>query len=115
MSDTGFDAPLPPATFQFLVASLVMQAQIHLGVLHLGRPEESPEPDLPHARHAIDMLAMLQSKTLGHLTVEEHRELENSLTELRFRYVQAVEQAGKAKKAAEPAPGPADEPPPASS
>jgi hypothetical protein len=40
---------------------------------------------------------MLQEKTRGNLTLEEQRELENSLTELRFRYVQAVEQQAKAK------------------
>jgi hypothetical protein len=36
------------------------------------------------------MLALIQDKTKGNLSVEEHRLLENSLTELRFRYVQAA-------------------------
>jgi hypothetical protein len=90
-------APMPPPTFEFLVASLAMQAQMQLGMFHFGKEEDAPEPNLLLARHAIDMLAMLQEKTRGNLSIEEQRELENTLTELRFRYVQAVEEASKAK------------------
>ncbi len=100
MSDTGF--PLPPATFEFLTASLKMQAEVQLGLLHFGEEEERPEPNFPLARHSIDMLAMLVEKTKGNLTVEEQRFLENSVTELRFRYIQVLEQTNK--KAGEPAP-----------
>ena len=46
---------------------------------------------------------MLQEKTRGNLTIEEQRLLENSLTELRFRYVQAVEDKGKPAAALMPA------------
>ena len=66
-----------------------MQAQIQLGLLRLDHDsDEKPEPNLPMARHSIDMLAMLQEKTRGNLSMEEQRLLENGLTELRFRYVQ---------------------------
>jgi hypothetical protein len=41
-------------------------------------------------------MGVLLEKTKGNLTLEENRMLENSLTELRFRYVQASEKAGKA-------------------
>jgi len=81
---------LPPATFSFLVLSLGTQAQAHLGMLHFGE-EEKPEVNLPMARHSIDLLAVLLEKTKGNLTLEERRLLENSLTELRFRFVQASE------------------------
>ena len=47
------------------------------------------------ARHTIDMLAMIQETTRGNLSVEEQRLIENSLTELRFRFVQALEQSNK--------------------
>jgi len=40
-------------------------------------------------------LGMLQDKTKGNLTLEEQRLLENSLTELRFRFVQALEESKK--------------------
>ena len=82
------DLPIPPADFAFLVESILMQAQIQLGLLNLGEPDEKPEPNLPLARHSIDILGMLQEKTRGNLSVEEQRLLENGLTELRFRFVQ---------------------------
>ena len=85
------EIPLPPPTFDLLVFSLKMQAEMRLGLL--GEMEEGEKPDLPAARHAIDMLAMLSEKTRGNLTLEEQRLLENSLTELRFRYVQVSEKA----------------------
>lgn len=83
------DIPLPPATFDFLILSLRSQAEMHLGLLHFGEEKDRPRPNLPLARHSIDMMAMLLDKTKGNLTTEEHRILENSLTELRFRFVEA--------------------------
>lgn len=94
------DFPIPPASFAFLVESILMQTQIQLGLLAFGREEEEkPEANLPLARHSIDTLAMLQEKTRGNLTIEEQRLLENGLTEVRFRYVQI---AGEQKLRNEP-------------
>jgi len=89
MSSSNLEMPVPPATFEFLVMSLRAQAEIQLGLVHFGPEEERPEPKLPLARHAIDMLAMLLEKTKGNLSLEETRALENSVTELRFLFVQA--------------------------
>jgi hypothetical protein len=89
------EPPLPPATFGFLVFSLRTQAEMQLGLMHFGG-EEPPQPDLRMARHSIDMMGMLLEKTKGNLTLEEQRLLENSLTELRFRFVQVSEEVGKA-------------------
>ncbi len=86
------DYPVPPANFLFLVQSILMQAQMQLGLLSFGENEEESEPDLPHARHSIDLLGMLEEKTRGNLTLEEQRMLENGLTELRFRYVQVTDE-----------------------
>ncbi len=91
MADNA-DFPLPPANFSFLVESILMQTQMQLGLLHFGEQGEEPEPNLPLARHSIDLLAVLQEKTRGNLTVEEQRILENGLTELRFRFVQVSEE-----------------------
>ena len=97
MSDTATNEyPLPPATFDFLVFSLRTQAEMEMGILNLGSDEEKPAADLNRARHFIDLLGMLEEKTRGNLSLEEKRLLENSLTELRFRYIQAVEDARKA-------------------
>ena len=99
MTGNAQDELIPPATFEFLVASLRTQAEIHLGLLHFGEESEKPEPHFPAARHAIDLLAMLGDKTRGNLTLEEQRLVENSLTELRFRYIQAYERAAKSAEA----------------
>ncbi len=82
---------LPPASFGELIFSLRFQAEMHLGLLHLEE-NEKPPADLRAAQHYIDLLAILAAKTQGNLAIEEQRYLENSLTELRFRYVQATDQ-----------------------
>lgn len=86
---------LPPASFSFLVLSLRAQVENYLGLMHFGE-EEKPEPDLDLARHSIDMMAVLLEKTKGNLELEEQRLLENSLTELRFRFVQVSGEVAKA-------------------
>ena len=85
---------LPPASFSFLVLSLRTQCESSLGLFHFGE-EEKAEPDLILARHGIDLLGVLLEKTKGNLTLEEKRLLENSLTELRFRYVQVSDEVAK--------------------
>ncbi len=89
---------LPPASFAFLVLSLRAQCEAALGLTPFGE-EEKQEPDLDVARHGIDLLGILLEKTKGNLTLEEQRLLENSLTELRFRYVQAAGGDAAAQKA----------------
>ena len=86
---------LPPATFTFLVLSLRAQAEMQLGLVTFGQ-EEKGEPDLDLARHSIDMMAVLMEKTKGNLALDEHRLLENALTELRFRFVQVSDEMAKA-------------------
>jgi hypothetical protein len=83
-----------------------MQTESQLGLLNFG--EDKPEkPNLPAARHAIDLLAMIAEKTRGNLVLEEQRLIENALTELRFRFVQASEQAVSSKSD----PSESDQPP----
>jgi hypothetical protein len=86
--------PLPPASFSFLVLSLRTQAEMQLGLMQFG--EEKAEPDLVLARHSIDLLGVLLEKTRGNLGIDEQRLLENSVTELRFRFVQISEEVAKA-------------------
>ena len=99
MSDKDF--PLPPASFEFLVLSLRMQVETHLGLNPFA--EKQSEPDFRLARHGIDLLSMLKDKTRNNLSIEESRLIENTITELRFRYIQAMDDAKK-KSEAQPAP-----------
>jgi hypothetical protein len=92
MSDSENRMPLPPATFEFLVASMRFQAELAMGVIKMS---EEDQTDLDTARHVIDLLSMLEEKTRGNLSLEEKRLIENSVTELRFRFVQAAGQASK--------------------
>ena len=87
--------PLPPASFSFIVLSLRAQAEMQLGLMHFGEEEKQP-PDLQLARHTIDLMAILLEKTKGNLGIEEHRLLENSVTELRFRFVQVSGEVAQA-------------------
>jgi hypothetical protein len=105
----GRPFPLPPATFEFLAESLRLQAEMQLGLMRLG-PDEQPPADLDLARHTIDLMAMLQVKTRGNLSLEEQRLLENSLTLLRFRYVQMSDESKKAKQAPESQPTESQQP-----
>ena len=101
MADNEFsnDYPIPPANFTFLIESILMQTQIQLGLLSFGEKDEKPnEPNLPLARHSIDMLSMIQEKTRGNLTIEEQRLIENGLTELRFRFVQISDEVKKRRE-----------------
>jgi len=88
---------LPPASFSFLVLSLRAQAEMQLGLVSFTG--EKPEPDLDLARHSIDLMGVLVEKTKGNLSIEEQRLLENSLTELRFRFVQVSGELAQAQKA----------------
>jgi hypothetical protein len=86
---------MPPASFTFLILSMRAQVEYQLGLMDFGE-EEKAAPNFDLARHTIDMLGVLLEKTKGNLTLEEHRLLENSLTELRFRFVQVSDEVAKA-------------------
>jgi hypothetical protein len=84
---------LPPATFSFLVTTLATQAMVSLG--------EAPNPftgqvevHLPEAKHFIDTLAMLEDKTRGNLTPEEHAMLDAYLHQLRMAYIERMQAEG---------------------
>lgn len=86
----------PPASFEFLILSLRAQTEMQLGLFRFD-DKADPEPNFDLARHSIDMMNVLLEKTRGNLTLDEQRLLENSLTELRFRYIQVVEESKKPK------------------
>lgn len=95
MSATDSNLPFLEPSFGFLVATLRMQSEMNLGLLPMPGEDRPAPPNLMMARHFIDLLAMLVEKTRGNLTLDESRMLENSLTELRFRFVMASENAAK--------------------
>jgi hypothetical protein len=65
---------------------LGVEAAMHLGLIQT--PGEEPLPvDTEAARHLLDMLGILQTKTRGNLTEEEDRLFENMLADLRMQFV----------------------------
>jgi hypothetical protein len=77
-----------PASISFIafVISLAHTAAVHFGdVAEPGEPAAAA--NLPAAQQIIDILALLEEKTRGNLTVEERQVLEQVLYELRMRYV----------------------------
>lgn len=78
---------VPEASFLDLLDMLAVQAALHLGMMPSETPEKLPI-DLPLARHFIDMLGVIQTKTRGNLDAEEESSVESALAELRMRYVE---------------------------
>lgn len=80
---------LPPADFATLVLSLGSSAMAYMGEAS-GPEGGQPTRNLPMAKHAIDLLSVLEEKTKGNLTGEEDQLLESLLFDLRLRYVEAI-------------------------
>jgi hypothetical protein len=83
--------PLPPPDFSSLVQVFSTQAMIALGVF--ANPLSGKvERRLEVAKHFIDLLGLIETKTRGNLDPQEKELLEVSLHELRMGYVHVVSQ-----------------------
>ena len=86
MADSAPQPPeIPPARFDILIQLLSSQAILALGLI--PDPQGNTEVRLPLARHFIDLLAILESKTKGNLDSNEAKILERSLHELRVLFL----------------------------
>lgn len=84
----GDSMGLPPVDFHTFILSLGSSALLHLGELDDPGGSDEARPDLPMAKHTIDIIAMLQEKTRGNLSAPEERLMESLLYDLRLRYVE---------------------------
>ena len=82
------DVQLPPTDFITIISMLATQAMMNLGTL--------PNPitgkavmNIPQAKHAIDLIEVLEQKTKGNLTPQEDGMIENLLHEMRMAFVAA--------------------------
>ena len=84
------------ADLETLIVSLSTQALYQLALV---RDPKGPPPqlDLEGARHTIDMLGVIQTKTKGNLTSVEEQLLEQALYDLRMSYL-AIQNAIQGKK-----------------
>lgn len=86
-------------SFTQFVISLASSAAMHFGDVPEPGGTIRPEPNLEGARQMIEILALLEEKTKGNLTMEERNILEQVLYELRLRF---VEVSGGGKRIIEP-------------
>jgi hypothetical protein len=89
------DRPSPPsdeARFVQLAAMFQMAAMQHMGKLPNPITQEV-ERDLDQARATIEMLEMIQRKTVGNRTPAEDAWLDKVLFELRMNFVEEVRAA----------------------
>ena len=86
---------LGPVDFSTRVLSLASSAMISLG--RMPAPDGEPHPlDLEMAKHLIDVLGMLETKTKGNLDDAEGKLLSSLIYDLRVAFVDA--QHAKAKQ-----------------
>lgn len=77
------DAPgAPPANFEFLIHTLFTQALMALGRIPNPITKQSIV-NMATARHFVDTLAMLEKKTVGNLSEDERRLLDEIQHQLR--------------------------------
>jgi hypothetical protein len=79
-------------TFVGFVLSLAHTAAIHFGDVPDPATGQPGNPNLPAAHQLVGILALIEEKTRGNLTVEERQLLEQVIYELRMR---AVEVGGR--------------------
>ena len=90
----------PNTSFASFVMSLAATAAVHLGDLADPMTGQT-RVDVAYAGHIIDLLAMLQQKTVNNLDAEEAQLLEQVIYELRLRFVDVSKNApagGKEEK-----------------
>lgn len=77
--------------FSGFVLGMATQALMFLG--EIPNPESNlVSMNLAAAKETIDILGMLEEKTKGNLTEEEHELLENVLAQVRLTFVQKINQ-----------------------
>ena len=86
-------------SFTAFVVSLASSAAIHFGDLPDPSTGQLGEVNLDGAAQMIEILALLEEKTRGNLTLEERQVLEQVLYELRMRFIDA---SGGGKRIIEP-------------
>ncbi len=85
-ADAARPALLPKPTFSTFVLSLASTALVQLGEV----PDPNTggaNPNIPLAKHTIDILSMLKDKAENGLDAEEKRLIDGLLYELRMKYV----------------------------
>ena len=84
--EIGDQIPLPKINFSTFVVSLNASAFVHLGMMEDPASGKKVK-NLAMAKQTIDILSMLQEKTVGNLSADEEKMLKSILYDLKINYV----------------------------
>lgn len=87
--EPGRQTPLPEADFSALLQMITTQAIICFGGMKEPGGREIP-PHLDMAKHYIDLLGVIETKTAGNLEPDEKQMLDTTLHQLRMAYVDLI-------------------------
>jgi len=96
-SEEDLAAARDPASFISFVMSIASNAASALGMMEHPVTHQR-EVDVELGKHWIDILGMIQKKTLGNLTSQERQMLEGLLADLRMQYVSLINSPQQARK-----------------
>ena len=85
----------PAASFSDFLLWMATMIAVQFGDLPHPETGQPLEPNLPAARHFIDIMGMLQEKTAGNLTPQEEKLIDELLFELRRRFLEAQSGQGR--------------------
>ena len=94
--DEELEGAEDPASFVNFLMSIASNAASALGMMEHPVTHQR-EVDLQLGKHWIDVLGMLQKKTQGNLTKQEHQLVEGLLSDLRMQYVSLANAPQKAR------------------
>jgi len=86
-----------PASFVSFLMSIASNAASALGMMEHPVTHQR-EVDVETGKHWIDILGMLQKKTVGNLTPQEQRMMEGLLGDLRMQYVSLINSPQQARR-----------------
>jgi hypothetical protein len=86
--------PAPRVDFSMLVQSIAFSALHYLGLMAEPQGGRATEPDIPLARHNIEILELLEEKTRGNLSDDEAKLIATLLYEVRMHFVEATKSPG---------------------
>lgn len=100
--DTPAEQELPAPSILEVVQMIIMHATMGLGAAQDPETGRPIPPNLPLAKHYIDLLGLLRDKTADHLDQMETSIIDRTLRELRMAFVQIAGAAAPMPEATEP-------------
>lgn len=85
-----------------ILQMLIMQVSVGLGGMQDPGTGQQIQPNLPAAKHFIDLVGVLQEKTKGNLDENEQKVIDGTMRELQMAFVQVVNEYQRAAAEQQP-------------